>query len=348
MLSKNQKILLQQAGQFLEALREGGLSGEMDLDSLREYQVKVIVREGSRILGKTDIYYKPSRNLFTMKPSGIKDPRITATLEKAWHNITPGQQGDKIGKKSGPPAPETLQGVHLYVDGSFLRDRIGFGVVILRDGKLVKKINGAVNQAASKEHRQVAGEIKAVEEGIRWCLANGISEVSVWHDYAGLEKWVSGEYRSNIPLTKNYRRFMEDSGLVIHWHKVKSHTGDYWNEYADRLAREGAGSGTAREGAAGDESLEQELRSKTEAFTAFLKKRGIDAVFLQIYNHQYARVQVNEEGRRAGFLTCITPPRKDSAPTGMLSVTRRWPSAWTPAGRSLSWAGPNPASGELC
>jgi hypothetical protein len=37
-------------------------------------------------------------------------------------------------------------------------------------------------------------------------------------------------------ITKQYATFMNKAGMKINWVKIKSHTGVYWNEEADKLA----------------------------------------------------------------------------------------------------------------
>ena len=59
------------------------------------------------------------------------------------------------------------------------------------------------------------------------------------YDYEGIEKWSSGEWKAKNVLTKRYVDFMKDKSnfVQISYQKVKAHSGDYYNEEADRLAK---------------------------------------------------------------------------------------------------------------
>ena len=72
----------------------------------------------------------------------------------------------------------------------------------------------------------------AVEEGMHTC--------HIHYDYQGIEAWALGTWKTNHPMTKAYRnRYLEyaDSCAFI-FHKVTAHSGDPYNEQADRLAKE--------------------------------------------------------------------------------------------------------------
>ena len=94
------------------------------------------------------------------------------------------------------------------------------------------------------DSRNVAGEVFAVMHGTRELISSGIRNVTIYYDYEGIEKWVTGEWNAKIDLTKLYKCVIErfiDAGLNIHFHHVKAHSGDRWNEYVDRLAKEAIG-----------------------------------------------------------------------------------------------------------
>ena len=129
----------------------------------------------------------------------------------------------------------------IYVDGSFINGATGYGAVVLRDGEVVDELSGAVDASEVNDTRQVAGELAAVKEALNWCLEHSVKEVSIYYDYLGIEKWATGQWKRNQPLTKEYARFVGACPIRIHWHKVDSHTGNRWNDRADLLAKQGAG-----------------------------------------------------------------------------------------------------------
>ena len=65
-------------------------------------------------------------------------------------------------------------------------------------------------------------------------------KVASLYDYEGIEHWVTGKWKAKQLLTQRYRDYVQKSGVSIQWVKVAAHTGDYWNEYVDQLAKQAA------------------------------------------------------------------------------------------------------------
>lgn len=70
-------------------------------------------------------------------------------------------------------------------------------------------------------------------------FGKGISEINLYYDYVGIEKWCTGEWKANKRGTKALREYYEliKGQLTVHFHKVASHTGVMYNEMADQLAK---------------------------------------------------------------------------------------------------------------
>lgn len=135
---------------------------------------------------------------------------------------------------------------HAYVDGSYMKGRIGYGAVVIENNAVVVELYGRIEDPEALSARQVGGEIQAVLEVLDWCNRNGIDEIAILYDFENIEKWATGKYRTNTPMTQHYRQCILECGLHIVWNKVDSHTGVYWNDYADELAKRGANSGGNR------------------------------------------------------------------------------------------------------
>lgn len=136
--------------------------------------------------------------------------------------------------------------IRLYTDGS-CRDtdngpRVGWAWVAVDFTDLpFEKGVGTVENATS---RNVSGEIQAVMNGLDYLDEQGIRNVTVYHDYYGISKWITGEWEAKIPLTKQYKRFvnhLQKGGMDIRFRHIKAHSEDNWNEYVDRLAKEAIG-----------------------------------------------------------------------------------------------------------
>ena len=199
----------------------------------------------------------------------------------------------------------------IYVDGSFINGATGYGAVVLENGKVVDELSGAVDASEVNETRQVAGELVAVKEALNWCREHSVDEVSIYYDYLGIEKWATRQWKTNQPLTKDYARFVSECPIKIHWHKVDSHTGNRWNDRADALAKQGAGSLWP---AVGEADSVSELIGKTDAWIEFLMVRGIDARFDRVYNEQFARVYILEQDKTVGTFDLYNTRKKRFSP----------------------------------
>lgn len=128
-----------------------------------------------------------------------------------------------------------------YVDGSYEDSlkKYGSGVVILyKNDKVTFSIPG--NDPKFLSMRNVSGEIKAAQKAMEYAIENNIDKLAIYHDYEGIEKWCTGVWKANKEGTKLYRDFYNSISekLNIEFVKVKAHSGDKYNEEADKLAKE--------------------------------------------------------------------------------------------------------------
>lgn len=140
---------------------------------------------------------------------------------------------------------DDFAGVKAYVDGSFdqTSNRFSCGVVIIKDADNPITLNQAFEDEAAATHRNVAGEVMGSRMAIQYCLDNGIDELRIYHDYEGISKWANNEWKANHALTQDYKLFVSEARLKmkIEFVKVKAHTGNKYNELADKLAKEALG-----------------------------------------------------------------------------------------------------------
>lgn len=135
-------------------------------------------------------------------------------------------------------------GVYAYVDGSFLAKtgEFSFGAVIFYNGEILK-FSEKFSDSSLSGMRNVAGEIKGAEFVMDFAEKNKISELDIYYDYMGIEKWCTGEWRTNKAGTAAYRDFynrIKDS-VRVNFIKVKGHSGDEYNDMADALAKAALG-----------------------------------------------------------------------------------------------------------
>jgi viroplasmin and RNaseH domain-containing protein len=299
---KFEEKLRGRAEQFVRRVKEAGFDAAIVEDSFRDYLVKVAILSGGEELGKANLYYSPRSNSFSLKTNELKDKSAIPRLEECWQEGRP--------RKEQSPG-EARGGYEIYVDGSFYNGATGYGVVILKDGEVVEELFGPVINYSANDTRQVAGELFAVEEALRWCEKNSIKEAAIFYDYLGIEKWATGAWKANQAMTQDYAKFVRASGTRVRWNKVESPTGNRWNDRADQLAKKGAASAAVPAG--GGDKL-AELLDKKDRFLEFLMVKGIDAAFDRIYNEQYARVLILKDEKSAGVFDLYHTRRKPFSP----------------------------------
>lgn len=128
-----------------------------------------------------------------------------------------------------------------YVDGSYnLKTKeFSYGMVILKDDKEEYFSEKFYDEELS-EMRNVAGEIMGAMKAMNYCIDSGNKSIIIYFDYEGIEKWCTGDWKTNKIGTKNYKKFYDSiKGTInVKFKKVKAHSGDKYNDIADRLAKE--------------------------------------------------------------------------------------------------------------
>ena len=167
-----------------------------------------------------------------------------STREEAFSFLSPAEKPlNKTTETSSEVSSDSQ--IAIWVDGSCFPQgdgslRIGWGLLVKQDGEEVYRAKGNDIPPEAHRHRNVAGEIFGILKALEWCQAEGITEVTLYFDYQGLESWVTGAWRAKLPFTQFYAQTVNASDITIHWIKIKAHSGNPENEIADQLAKEGA------------------------------------------------------------------------------------------------------------
>ena len=231
-------------------LKRQGFASEIVL--IRDYLMKIKIAENGKDLGKLIVDYSPKKGTHNFRKDTdldenqyqhiLKSLGVTQTAK----NPVSAEKKQTVEKNKYPSLlvqnnrDVSIIDHHAYVDCSFIDGRVGYGAVILKDGNVVAEISGLVDTEDAFSSRQVGGEIQAVIETLKWCKNNNIDEIAIFYDFQNIEKWATGEYKTNTPMTKGYKKAIDECGISINWVKVKSHTGVAYNDRADELAKNGA------------------------------------------------------------------------------------------------------------
>ena len=105
-------------------------------------------------------------------------------------------------------------------------------------GDIIEK-SGNGDNPASLAIRNVAGEMLGAMYAVKWAMVNGYQEVELRYDYAGIEKWVQGEWKAKNELAQKYAAAMNEwkKSIRISFLKIAAHTNNKYNDMADELAK---------------------------------------------------------------------------------------------------------------
>lgn len=132
-----------------------------------------------------------------------------------------------------------------YVDGSFEKDSgvYGYGVVFIEKNGNIEEYFDSGREESYQSMRNVSGEILGALKATSLAVEKGYSSIAIFHDYQGIASWAKGEWKCNKEKTIEYREKMlsYQKQIKITFHKVLAHSGDYFNERADALAKQAVG-----------------------------------------------------------------------------------------------------------
>ena len=223
---KYESQLNTKAGEFISFLSDKNILADIISDSIRDYSIKIEIKDA----GVINLFYSPNKDSYKITIQDIKNKNLIREIEYYWYEFSGNEIKEYYSNK----------GIEIDVDGSYQNGVTTYGCVIRKNGKVIKELSGIVDEVEVDGSYQVAGEIKAVKEAVNWCLENSINDITIYHDYNGLEMWAKGIWKTKKPVSKSYSEFMRIVSIKINWVKIESHTGVKWNEYDDKLAKNAA------------------------------------------------------------------------------------------------------------
>lgn len=131
--------------------------------------------------------------------------------------------------------------IKAYVDGSYSETskECGFGVVLFMYKEYEEIFSKLVPIKKYSKYRNVTGEVFGSLFAINKAIEYNLSKIYIFYDYEGIRSWAKGYWKTNNELTKFYRdEFLKLSKYIqVEFLKVKAHSGNKFNDLADRLAK---------------------------------------------------------------------------------------------------------------
>lgn len=129
----------------------------------------------------------------------------------------------------------------VYVDGSYIAGKYSWAIAVYNKGICIHCGSGVGLSEENAKMNNVAGEIEAAMQAVKWANENDIKKIIIYHDYIGISEWAEGRWKTNTPGTKAYAEFMKEYLDLVSFKKVTGHTGVAGNELVDKLAKKELG-----------------------------------------------------------------------------------------------------------
>ena len=127
-----------------------------------------------------------------------------------------------------------------YVDGSYrhVDKTFSYGAVLFNEDIYETYSKRFYDEDASM--RNVSGEIKGAMYAMKRAIELNKDTLYIHYDYAGIENWALGNWKTNKEGTIEYKNFYDSikDKLDVKFIKVKAHSGVEYNEVVDKLAKE--------------------------------------------------------------------------------------------------------------
>lgn len=160
-----------------------------------------------------------------------------------WESISDKEDISRTDNEPDMPHSDNQTAI-AYVDGSFnvATNIFSYGMVIFFNQKELH-MKDSFEDETMATMRNVAGEIYGSMAAMRYAMENNIKNLIIYHDYEGIAKWPLGLWKTNKDGTIAYKQYYDSikDQINITFKKVKGHSGDKYNDLADKLAKEAAG-----------------------------------------------------------------------------------------------------------
>ena len=107
-----------------------------------------------------------------------------------------------------------------FIDGSCNanEEKSAFGAIIFsgndRKEVLYKAFSPPIVGRNFLSLRNVSAELEGAKEVINWAIQYNKAKITIYYDYAGIEKWATGEWKAKTVIAQDYSRFIHEKLLT--------------------------------------------------------------------------------------------------------------------------------------
>lgn len=132
------------------------------------------------------------------------------------------------------------QSIHIFVDGSAKnKDTAGYGMLVMgHDFKQVLHTEAELVRHPDYQNN-AAAEIVGAIQALTYALANDYKTVHIYYDFIGVKEYAYHHTNARSELNEQYFYLVRKcikKDMELNYTKITAHTGNIYNEVADRLA----------------------------------------------------------------------------------------------------------------
>lgn len=128
-----------------------------------------------------------------------------------------------------------------YIDGSFRPSdkSFSYGIVLIMDDGFEIEMSKRYHKHSDADLRNVIGELYSSVTAVQQAIRMEKKKIEIRYDYAGIRNWVFGTWEAKTETTRRYKDKIRElaNTINIEFTKIKAHSGDEYNEKADKLAK---------------------------------------------------------------------------------------------------------------
>jgi len=124
----------------------------------------------------------------------------------------------------------------VYTDGSYANGQYAWAYAFVKDGQICFEDSNVGKNPAAATMRNVAGEIAAVLYAVKKAAELKV-KIRIFHDYAGIAHWATGEWQAKNEFTQTYASLMSQYQCIYSFSKVTAHSGNKFNDHVDKKAK---------------------------------------------------------------------------------------------------------------